>query len=184
MKKIILSVSFIGAFALYVLLSNRNSISVALPSGAGNNISGSPGASSPDGGLSGEKSTGSSNVAADGSVPVPAVTSQPVPASVSQATPAAGAYKDGSYTGIDADAYFGKVQVKAIIQNGNLTDVQFLDYPSDRTTSKRISEQAMPVLKSEAIRAQSAQVDVVSGATQTSQGFMQSLADALSQAKS
>jgi uncharacterized protein with FMN-binding domain len=184
MKKIILSVSFIGAFALYVLLSNRNSISVALPSGTGSNISGSSGASSSGGGSSNGQIMGSGSTAADGSASTPVVASQPASASVPQASPVAGAYKDGSYTGIDADAYFGKVQVKAVIQNGKLTDVQFLDYPSDRTTSKRISEQAMPVLKSEAIRAQSAQVDVVSGATQTSQGFMQSLADALSQAKS
>jgi len=184
MKKIILSVAFIGAFALYVLLSNNNSVSVALPSGTTSN-----GTTGPSTASSGGTSLPQQTAAGNGPTPASAVTATIsntlAPAKTTPPPIAAmGQYKDGSYTGTDADAYFGKVQVKAIVQGGKLTDVQFLDYPSDRTTSKRISEQAMPVLKSEAIQAQSAQVDVVSGATQTSQGFMQSLADALSQAKS
>jgi uncharacterized protein with FMN-binding domain len=60
-----------------------------------------------------------------------------------------------------------------------LASVSFLQYPSDRGTSQRISAQAMPILQSEAIQAQSANVDVVSGATQISQGFISSLAQAL-----
>jgi len=93
------------------------------------------------------------------------------------------AYKNGSYTGSVADAYYGNVQVKAIIISGKITDVQFLQYPSDRQTSKMINTQAMPYLTQEAIQAQSAQVDGVSGATQTSRAFIESLANALSQAK-
>jgi uncharacterized protein with FMN-binding domain len=92
-------------------------------------------------------------------------------------------YKDGTYTGVSADAYYGNVQVQAIIQNGKLADVQFLDYPRDRSTSLRISSEAMPYLKSEAIQAQSAPVDIVSGATEISGAFNQSLASALAAAK-
>lgn len=94
-----------------------------------------------------------------------------------------GQYKDGQYTGDLADAYYGNVQVKAIIQNGKIADVQFLDYPSDRRTSVRINTEAMPYLKTEAIQAQNAQVDVVSGATQTSRAFIESLQSALQKAK-
>ena len=103
----------------------------------------------------------------------------------SPATTAAktGAYKNGSYAGSQADAMFGTVQVKALIQNGRLTDVQFLNFPSDRRRSKSISSQATPILTREAIRAQSAKVQVVSGATLTSKAFVQSLQSALSQAK-
>ena len=94
-----------------------------------------------------------------------------------------GLYNDGEYTGDVADAYYGNVQVKAIIQNGKIYDVQFLDYPQDRGTSIRINSIAMPQLTSEAISAQSASVNGVSGATATSGAFRQSLSSALAQAK-
>ncbi len=92
-------------------------------------------------------------------------------------------YTDGTYTGLPADAYYGLIQVQATIQGGKLTDVVFLQHPSDRRTSQYINGQAMPILKSEAIQAQSANVDIVSGATDSSMAFQQSLGDALAQAK-
>lgn len=92
-------------------------------------------------------------------------------------------YKDGQYTGSSADAYYGYIQVQVTIQNGKLTDVAFLQYPNDRDTSRMINGQAMPYLKQQAIQAQSASVDGVSGATDTSQAFVQSLSSALQQAK-
>ena len=94
-----------------------------------------------------------------------------------------GAYTDGSYTGTPTDAYYGTVQVKAVITNGQLADVQFMQYPSDRSTSRYINSQAMPLLTQEAIQAQNANVSGVSGATFTSQAFQQSLASALVLAK-
>lgn len=94
-----------------------------------------------------------------------------------------GQYKDGSYTGSVADAYYGLIQVQAIIQGGQINDVQFLSYPNDRQNSIRINTYAMPILKSEAIQAQNANVDIVSGATLSSQAFQQSLASALVKAK-
>lgn len=94
-----------------------------------------------------------------------------------------GLYKDGLYTGNVADAFYGNIQVQAVISNGKITDVQFLQYPNDRRTSININTQAMPFLKQEAIAAQNANVDIVSGATDTSIAFRQSLASALSQAK-
>lgn len=92
-------------------------------------------------------------------------------------------YKDGSYTGSVADAQWGYIQVKAIISGGRITDVQFLQYPNERERSVEVNNYADPQLTSEAIQAQSAQVDVVSGATDSSQAFVQSLTDALSQAQ-
>ena len=94
-----------------------------------------------------------------------------------------GQYTDGSYTGDAADALYGTIQVKAVISGGKLTDVVFLQYPNDRRTSVQINQQAMPRLKQEAISAQSANVNGVSGATDSSQAFIQSLGSALSQAK-
>ncbi len=93
-----------------------------------------------------------------------------------------GQYKDGSYTGTVADAYYGSVQVQASISGGKITDVTFLQYPNTHSESVYINQQAMPYLKQEAIKAQNANVDIVSGATFTSQAFIQSLTSALSQA--
>lgn len=94
-----------------------------------------------------------------------------------------GLYKDGSYTGTSSDAFYGYIQVLAVISGGKLNDVKFLDYPQDQRNSVVINEYAMPILKQQAIQSQSAQVDGVSGATDTSQAFIQSLGDALKQAK-
>lgn len=93
-----------------------------------------------------------------------------------------GSYKDGEYIGSMADAYYGNVQVKITISSGKIADVQFLQYPSDRRTSVEINTQAMPYLRQEAIQSQNAQVDTISGATQTSRAFRESLQSALNQA--
>lgn len=92
-------------------------------------------------------------------------------------------YKDGSYTGKSSDAFYGYVQVRATIVGGKLSDVTILDYPQDRDNSIEINNSALPQLKQEAIQTQTAQVDGISGATDTSQAFVESLSDALAQAK-
>lgn len=92
-------------------------------------------------------------------------------------------YKNGEYEGVLADAYWGKIQVIAVVENGKLVDVQILDYPADRLTSDRINGEALPTLIAEAIQVQHAEVDVVSGATDSSKGFQDSLRSALTQAK-
>lgn len=94
-----------------------------------------------------------------------------------------GSYKDGSYTGSVQDAFYGNIQVRAVISGGKITDVLFLQFPNDNRTSQYINSQADPMLKQEAIQAQSAQINGVSGASASSQAFQASLADALSQAK-
>ena len=94
-----------------------------------------------------------------------------------------GQYKNGSFTGSVQDAYYGNVQVQAVISGGKITDVVFLQYPNDNPTSQYINSQTMPLLKQEAIQAQSANVSGVSGASATSPAFIASLTDALSQAK-
>jgi uncharacterized protein with FMN-binding domain len=93
-----------------------------------------------------------------------------------------GRYNDGEFIGKSADTIWGDVQVKALIRDGSIIDVQFLQYPSHRRRSASISGWAMPLLRSEAIQVQSAQVDMVSQASITTEGFQQSLASALSQA--
>lgn len=94
-----------------------------------------------------------------------------------------GRYHNGEYTGDIADAFYGSLQVKAVIKDGQLTTVQFLQYPNDRPTSIQVNEEAMPILQQEAIAAQSGEVDIVTGATDSSEAFKISLASALAQAK-
>lgn len=92
-------------------------------------------------------------------------------------------YKDGVYVGDVIDAFYGNVQVQISIVDGIINDITFLQYPNDRQRSMMISEMSMPMLKHEAISVQSSQVDIVTGATLTSQAFIQSLTSALNKAK-
>ncbi|HWA52097.1 MAG TPA: FMN-binding protein [Patescibacteria group bacterium] len=97
-------------------------------------------------------------------------------------TPAS--YKDGTYTGVVGSAsQYGNIQVKVVISGGKITDIQYVDFPSGPGHTAEVTAMAQPALKQEAIAAQSANVNIVSGATQDTQGFIQSLQDALNQAK-
>lgn len=96
---------------------------------------------------------------------------------------ARGQYRDGTYTGPSVDAFWGQVQVQAVVQNGRIASVRFLQYPSDRRTSVRINNFAIPTLQSEAVQAQNANVNIISGATLTSEAFVQSLQVALNSAR-
>src|SRR5665213_1071372 len=82
-------------------------------------------------------------------------------------------YKDGSYTGSVADAYYGNVQVSVKIVNSKITAVKFLQYPNTHSTSVYINQQVMPYLQQEAVQAQNSNVQIISGATYTSQAFIQ-----------
>jgi uncharacterized protein with FMN-binding domain len=114
--------------------------------------------------------------------------SSPLPKDTPQTLPNSSAvsqrlYKDGTFKGPEVDAYYGLVQVQATIQGGKLANVQFLEFPSDRRTSVEINDIAVPYLQQEAMQAQSARVDIISGATLTSEAFIMSLQNALNTAK-
>ncbi len=119
--------------------------------------------------------------------PAPSFDNRTVPALLSPAYIASaakhGTYTDGTYTGPTINVFYGLVQIQAVIQDGRLASINVLDYPSDRRTSVRINRQALPMLRDEVISAQSANVDIISGATLTSEGFIRSLDSALQKAK-
>ncbi len=123
--------------------------------------------------------------AAPAQAPAPSAPAAVAPARTTAPAAASrtGLYTDGAYTGDPADAYYGTVQVRATVSGGRITDVTFLQHPSDRRTSQEINNMAMPLLSREAIQAQNANVDTVSGASDTSAAFRQSLASALAQAR-
>ena len=91
-------------------------------------------------------------------------------------------YKDGTFNG-STDTAYGTVSIGVVISGGKITDVKFLQMPSDQGHSREVTAYAEPLLKQTTLQAQSANIDFVSGATSTSNGFEQSLQAALDQAK-
>ncbi|WP_224165596.1 FMN-binding protein [Arthrobacter sp. StoSoilA2] len=84
-----------------------------------------------------------------------------------------------TYDGASVQTRFGTVQVQVTIQNGKITEVTPLQLTDAERKSAQISSRAAPVLRSEVLRAQSADVQTVSGATVTSQAYLTSLQAAL-----
>ncbi|HEX3630810.1 MAG TPA: FMN-binding protein [Candidatus Dormibacteraeota bacterium] len=103
-------------------------------------------------------------------------------ASATTSPSSSSAYKDGTYTGQDVQNQFGDTQVKITISGGKITDVQAIQLPYDRQRSAEISQFAAPQLHDEVLQAQSAQIDLLSGATFTSDAYAQSVQSALDQA--
>lgn len=81
--------------------------------------------------------------------------------------------------GTSAGTRYGPVQVRVSIRSHRLVSVTALVYPSSGRRDQEISSFALPQLEQEAIAAQSAQIDTVSGATFTSDGYRRSLQSAL-----
>ena len=85
-------------------------------------------------------------------------------------------------TGGIAQTQWGPVQVELTLKGSTITDVTMLQYPSGNPQDDQINSYALPILIQDTLDAQSAQIDMVSGATVTSVGYVQSLQSALDQA--
>ncbi len=75
------------------------------------------------------------------------------------------------YTGQVVQTRFGDIQVQITVLGTQITDVQALQLPNDRHYSAQISDYVEPYLRQMALQAQSAQIDLISGATYTSEGY-------------
>ncbi|MEW1956806.1 FMN-binding protein [Kineococcus sp. NPDC059986] len=84
-------------------------------------------------------------------------------------------------TGSAADTRWGPVQVEVTVTDGKISAVKILQQPDGNRRDEEINAQALPVLVQETLSAQSANIDMVSGATVTSTGYVQSLQSALDQ---
>lgn len=127
----------------------------------------SPSASSPS----------SSSTASSGGSPDPTATpSASSSASASTSTAAK------SYTGAVAQTRWGPVQVKITVSSGTISTVDVVQYPSGNGKDQEINSYAIPVLTQDTLDNQSATIDMISGATVTSDGYVQSLQSALDQA--
>jgi uncharacterized protein with FMN-binding domain len=88
----------------------------------------------------------------------------------------------GTYDGSVAQTRWGPVQVRITVAGGRLTNVDVLQVPDGNVRDQQINAYAVPILVQEAVAAQSAQIDTVSGATITSDGYRTSLQAAIDEA--
>ena len=93
-----------------------------------------------------------------------------------------GSLKDGTFTGASEDTPYGTVQIAVVVSGGQITNVNFLQMPNDLGHTQEVTAMAEPLLKQETLQAQNAHIDFVSGATSTTEGYIQSLQAALNQA--
>ncbi|HEY4398063.1 MAG TPA: FMN-binding protein [Acidimicrobiia bacterium] len=128
-------------------------------------------------------STRTAGSATKGTTP-PATTAPPPQRSTPSTAPPPPTTSTGNQTveGSAVSTRYGDVQVRVVVSGGRLVDVQSEVLPSDRARSQSISSEAGPLLRQEALRAQSARINTVSGATYTSDGYAQSLQSALDRA--
>jgi uncharacterized protein with FMN-binding domain len=85
----------------------------------------------------------------------------------------------GTYPGAVVQTRFGAVQVQITVQSGKITDVTALQLTDAERKSIQISNRAAPLLRTEVLAAQSADVQTISGATVTSDAYLSSLQAAL-----
>ncbi|MEV0074348.1 FMN-binding protein [Amycolatopsis sp. NPDC050768] len=85
----------------------------------------------------------------------------------------------GPFTGQAADTPYGPVQVEITVSGGRITAARVVQVPQESGRDVRINSAAVPVLNQETLQAQNAEIDTVSGATYTSEGYIQSLQSAI-----
>ncbi|HEY8821706.1 MAG TPA: FMN-binding protein [Dermatophilaceae bacterium] len=96
-----------------------------------------------------------------------------------QSSPAA---SSATYTGGVADTQWGPVEVQITVQGGKVTRSRAVQYPQNNDRDFMINSYALPILDQEVVQQQTASIDTVSGATVTSDGYLQSLQSAIDQA--
>ena len=102
------------------------------------------------------------------------------PATTAPVATTAPAAINGIFTGPSVNVNYGNVQVKITVVNGRITDAVAVVAPSGR--NDRWTNMAVPILKAQTLKAQSANIQGASGASYTSYGWHTSLQGALAQA--
>jgi uncharacterized protein with FMN-binding domain len=102
--------------------------------------------------------------------------------SSSTSSSSGGSTEAKTYTGSVAQTRWGPVQVQVTVQGDKITKVTVLQQPNGNHKDAEINSYALPILVQDTLTAQSAHIDMVSGATVTSDGYLTSLQSALDQA--
>ncbi len=113
-----------------------------------------------------------------GSTDAPSATPDPSPSESAGSS----ASSSGTFTGDAIETQFGPVQVQITVSDGKVTKSVVTQVPWNDRRDQEINSYAVPILNDEVVQAQSAGIDMVSGATFTSDGYIQSLQSALDQA--
>jgi uncharacterized protein with FMN-binding domain len=181
-RALLIATGTVGGLGAVSQLGSTSAINIAGAPMAGQGASAAASASS--------SSSASAAVTTKGAKPVAtkkgAATKQPVDggnAAVATTSPAASAATtavNGSFTGPAVFAKYGDVQVKITVVNGRITDAVAVKAPSGR--NDRWTNMAVPILKEQTLKAQSANIQGASGASYTSYGWYTSLQGALAQA--
>lgn len=119
--------------------------------------------------------------AGSGSTSAGTTTSSPPRAGATRSKPPAAASAK-AYTGAAVQTQYGVVQVAVTVTGRHIDSVKFLQLTAYDPHSQDINSQAGPILLQETVQGQTGHVDTVSGATYTSDGYLQSLQSALDQA--
>ena len=127
-----------------------------------------------------KKSSGAGTSANATTDTAPSASADPTP--TPDSTPAPKVAKDQTVTGATAQTRWGPVQVQITVKDGKIVDAVGLQYPNGDRRSQWISDQAIPWLVEETLTEQSANVQIIGGATYTSNGWRQSLASAMQKA--
>jgi len=106
----------------------------------------------------------------------------PVTSGAATAAPGAAAATDATYDGTTVQMRYGPVQVRITVISGQITTADAIQLPSGNSYDDQVKQHAVPILVKESLAAQSAKIAMVSGATYTSNAYVQSLQSALDQA--
>ena len=166
-------------FSYHTSTSAKASTSIVFSAESGANSTGSTSATN---------SSGSSSASASGSGTGSAETSTSAGSSSGEtsasssgtaSTTTSGAL---TYDGSVVSTRYGNVQVQITVEDGKVTKSIVLQVPWNDRKDQEINSRAVPTLNAETVQAQSADIDMVSGATYTSKGYIESLQAALDQA--
>ena len=161
-------------FSYHTSTSSRSAAAAAPVIAQANAPSSTPQATTPTG--TPTTSSGSSTSSGSGSS-----TSTPS-ASSSSSSSSSSSTAAKTYAGDPVSTRFGNVQVQITVASGKITAAQVLQVPWNDNRDQEINSYAVPVLNGEVVQTQSANIDMVSGATYTSDGYIQSLQSAIDQA--
>lgn len=193
MRRITLwAMSTLSGVVLLMSYPTSHNESVAAPGTGVGSVNGTTSTSAAAGGATGQSAAGSTAGGSDASESTgDSMTSTPsasATSSTSSGSAASGSSSGSSssaaksYTGDAIMTRYGNVQVKITVQDGKVITSEVTQVPWNDHHDQEINANAVPILNQEAVAKQSAELDMVSGATFTSEGYMQSLQSALDQA--
>jgi uncharacterized protein with FMN-binding domain len=104
------------------------------------------------------------------------------PAGGGPAVGSSGSAAGGTFAGEAVDTRWGPVQVEITVGSGKIVSARTLQVPANNSRDVEINDYAVPILVQETVQASSADIDAVSGATVTSDGYISSLQSAIDKA--